>query len=60
MSKGFTTFYNEVMYNKSLSTTDKLYFVHFQPFVSIVINVSLIKEKLMRCLIYALEQYRGV
>ncbi|WP_346878987.1 helix-turn-helix domain-containing protein [Clostridium sp. UBA7791] len=32
MSKGFTTFYNEVMYNKSLSTTDKAVFCAFSTF----------------------------
>ncbi len=32
MAKGFTTFYNEVMYNKSLSTTDKAVFCAFSTF----------------------------
>lgn len=32
MAKGFTTFYNEVMYNKSLSTTDKAVFCTFSTF----------------------------
>lgn len=32
MSKGFTTFYNEVMYNQSLSTTDKAVFMSFSTF----------------------------
>ena len=32
MAKGFTTFYNEVMHNKSLTTTDKSVFCSFSTF----------------------------
>ncbi len=32
MAKGFSTFYNEVMYNKNLTTTDKAVFCAFSTF----------------------------
>jgi len=32
MSKGFSTFYNEVMYNKNLTTTDKAVFMALSTF----------------------------
>lgn len=32
MAKGFSTFYNEVIYNKNLSTTDKAVFCAFSTF----------------------------
>ncbi|WP_346930645.1 hypothetical protein [Clostridium sp.] len=32
MAKGFSTFYNEVMYNEKLTTTDKAVFCAFSTF----------------------------
>ena len=32
MAKGFSTFYNEVMYNKNLTTTDKAVFMALSTF----------------------------